>query len=58
MNINSEELMKFCQNIERKDKASKTKPRARPVNQTQQQQNNETVKQAVTKIVEKYYNKK
>jgi hypothetical protein len=26
--------------------------------QTQQQQNNETVKQAVTKIVEKYYNKK
>jgi hypothetical protein len=29
--------MKFCQNIERKDKASKTKPRARPVNQSQQQ---------------------
>jgi hypothetical protein len=26
--------------------------------QTQQQQTNETVKQAVTKIVEKYYNKK
>jgi hypothetical protein len=26
--------------------------------QTQQQQNNETVKQAVQKIVEKYYNKK
>jgi hypothetical protein len=26
--------------------------------QTQQQQNNETVKQSVQKIVEKYYNKK
>ena len=26
--------------------------------QTQQQQNNESVKAAVTKIVEKYYNKK
>lgn len=26
--------------------------------QTQQQQNNESVKTAVTKIVEKYYNKK
>jgi hypothetical protein len=30
---------------------------AQPV-QTQQQQNNESVKTAVTKIVEKYYNKK
>jgi hypothetical protein len=35
MNINSEELIKFCQNIERKDKASKTKPRARPTSQLQ-----------------------
>lgn len=37
MSLNSEELMKFCQNIERKDKASKTKPRARPVSQSQPQ---------------------
>ena len=29
-----------------------------PVQTQQQQQTNETVKQAVTKIVEKYYNKK
>ena len=37
MALNSEELIKFCQNIERKDKASKSKPRARPVSQSQAQ---------------------
>lgn len=47
-----------CKNKNNGGQQPQTQPTNTTVINTQQQQNSETVKSTVTKIVEKYYNKK